>query len=307
MSTYLTSQPLVQILLSTWNGAQWLPDLLESLLRQTYPHWQILIRDDGSHDQTLKQLVAWQARYPERVSELIISPQRIGRQGSFSALVQHSRADYLMFCDQDDVWLPEKIEWQLEAMLKLEAQFGATHPLLAHSDLVMVDAHKQLLNASFWNYRGFDLQQRKQAYLLNNNVTGCATLFNRSAAQLAFPLPPEALHHDRWLALVCAWFGHIEPLAQPTILYRQHTENAIGAVPSVTWGDLDQRIRGWSQQARAFLRQFSAQLEKADCQFVEAVAVLQTIQGWERRRHVMQHRLFKQGMMENLALLLLSK
>ncbi|WP_020561110.1 glycosyltransferase family 2 protein [Thiofilum flexile] len=297
--------PVVQVLLSTWNGERWLPDLLASLARQTFHNWQLLVRDDGSQDQTLKILLEWQKKHPKQVTD-IISANSIGSTASFDQLVRKSSAPYLMFCDQDDVWFPEKIELQVEALYQLEQKYGRSAPLLVHSDLAVIDENKQIISPSFWGYRGFDIKQRKQAYLLTNVVTGCATIFNRHAAQLAFPLPPEAVHHDRWLALVCAWLGHIGALPHPTILYRQHAHNLVGAKRSVAAGDVHKRIDLWSQQANAFLRCFSARLNKADYQQLQALADLQYMKGWERRRHIVQHRLFKQGVVENLALLLFS-
>lgn len=299
------STPIVQVLLSTWNGERWLPDLLASLERQTFTDWQLLVRDDGSQDKTLKILLEWQKTHPKLVTD-IISASSIGSTASFDQLVRKSQAPYLMFCDQDDIWFPEKIELQVEALRQLEQQYGSAKPLLVHTDLVVVNEHKQVLSPSFWDYRGFDLKQRKQAYLLNNNVTGCATVFNRRAAQLAFPLPTEAMQHDRWLALVCAWFGHIGVLAQPTILYRQHNHNVIGAKRSLELGDIHKRIDLWSRQAATFLRCFSTQLAQEDYELLQALAHLQYLRGWERRRHIVQHRLFKQGVLENLALLLFS-
>ena len=297
--------PLVQVLLSTWNGDRWLGDLLASLERQTFSNWQLLVRDDGSQDQTLKILLEWQKKHPNKVTD-IISASAIGSTASFDQLVRKSSAPYLMFCDQDDVWFPEKIELEVEALYQLEQKYGAKASLLVHSDLAVVDENKQILSPSFWVYRGFDLKQRKQAYLLNNPVTGCATIFNRHAAYLAFPLPTEAMHHDRWVALVCAWFGHIGALPQPTILYRQHAHNVIGAKRSLEVGEIHRRIDLWSRQAAAFLRCFSARLSKEDYQLVKALADLQYMKGWERRRHMVQHRLFKQGVLDNLALLLFS-
>ncbi|SDZ74290.1 MAG: glycosyltransferase family 2 protein [Candidatus Thiothrix putei] len=293
----------VQILLSTWNGERWLPELLASLERQTFQDWQLLIRDDGSTDQTLRILLKWQAAYPEKLAGLLLDGSHLGSKLSFSRLVEASTAPCLMFCDQDDVWFPEKVELQYTALRRLEAQYGEESPLLVHSDLVVVDQGRVLQTVSFWDYRGFEVNQRKQAYLLNNVVTGCATAFNRAAAQLAFPLPVYAMEHDRWLALVCAWFGQIQPLPHPLLLYRQHEDNEIGAEPATVNG-LSERVEAWSQQADVFLHRFGEQLDAEDYKLVEAVAGLRHLRGWKRRQHILHHRLFKQGVLNNVALLL---
>jgi hypothetical protein len=293
----------VQILLSTWNGERWLPELLASLEQQTFQDWQLLVRDDGSTDQTLRILLKWQEEHPDKLAGLILDGKHLGSKLSFSRLVEASIAPCLMFCDQDDVWFPEKVEVQYTALRRLEAQYGEDTPLLVHSDLVVVDENRALQAVSFWDYRDFAVEQRKQAYLLNNVVTGCATAFNRAAALLAFPLPVYAMEHDRWLALVCAWFGQVLPLAHPLLLYRQHADNLIGAKPANLEG-LSARTEAWSKQAEVFLHRFGERLNAQDYQMVAALAGLQHLQGWRRRQHILQHRLFKPGVLNNVALLL---
>lgn len=298
----MTGVPL-QILLSTFNGERWLAELLASLLQQTFQDWQLLVRDDASTDQTMAVLLEWQAQYPAKVSGIFRDGVNLGSTQSFSRLVEFSHAPYLLFCDQDDVWFPEKVEMQYTALRRLEAQYGAETPLLVHSDLAVVDQAKNLLTPSLWEYRGFDVAQRKQAYLLTNVVTGCATAFNRAAAELAFPAPLYAMQHDRWLALVCAYFGQIVPQPQPLLLYRQHEANTIGAAPASLRG-VKARVEAWSQQAEAFLHYFSEHLSAEDYQAVAAVAGLRHLRGWQRRQHILNHRLFKSGVLNNLALLL---
>ena len=293
----------VQILLSTWNGERWLAELLASLEKQTFQDWQLLVRDDGSSDQTLRILLKWQAAHPEKLAGLLLDGNHLGSKLSFSRLVEASTAQCLMFCDQDDVWFPEKVELQYTTLRRMEAQYGEDMPLLVHSDLVVVDEGRSLHAVSFWDYRNFDVMQRKQAYLLNNVVTGCAAAFNRAAANMAFPLPLRAMEHDRWLALVCAWFGQIQALPHPLLLYRQHDHNLIGAEPAKLDG-LSARVEAWSQQAEVFLHRFGGRLNVQDYKQVEALAGLRYLQGWRRRQHILHHRLFKQGVLGNLALLL---
>ncbi|HPY39917.1 MAG TPA: glycosyltransferase family 2 protein [Thiolinea sp.] len=295
----------VQILLSTWNGEAWLAELLTSLTRQSFADWELLVRDDGSQDQTLKIILEWQREYPYHSSKLITDGEHLGSTQSFGRLVEHSTAPYLMFCDQDDIWFPEKIEFSLAALKRLELGLGVTTPALVHTDMAVVDEAKELAAVSFWTLRSFDVEQRKQAYLLTNVVSGCASIFNRAAAEKAFPVPEPAIQHDRWLALVCAWFGQIYALPQPLLFYRQHANNQIGAeLQSIPSTEIAVRVDAWSRQAEAFLQRYGDELAQADYRLVAALAALQYLKGWERRRHIVQHRLFKQGILANLALLL---
>ena len=295
----------VQILLSTWNGEAWLAELLTSLTRQSFADWELLIRDDGSQDQTNKIILEWQREYPYHLGKFIIDGEHLGSAQSFSRLVEQSTAPYLMFCDQDDIWFPEKIEFSLAALQNLEAEFGEAKPLLVHTDLAVVNEQRELTASSFWDLHSFDLDQRKQAYLLTNIVSGCASILNRVAAEKTFPVPEQAIQHDRWLALVCAWFGRIYALPQPLLFYRQHGNNQIGAdLPALPSSEIAVRVNAWSRQAEAFLERHGDQLSQADYRLVAALASLQYLTGWERRRQIVQHRLFKQGILANLALLL---
>ena len=297
--------PKVQILLSTWNGAHWLPELLASLQRQTFQDWQLLIRDDGSCDQTLRILLDWQSLYPEKVAGLQLADEHLGSTQSFSRLVESSSAPYLLFCDQDDIWLPQKLTWQMHVMQKLERRLGANTPLLVHSDLAVIDSECQIQALSFWEYRQLDIHQHKRDYLLTNVVTGCATLFNRAAASKAFPAPLQAIQHDRWLALVCAWFGHIHSLDYPLVLYRQHDHNELGAHAS-RFHRIAARLFAWSAQAEAFLQRYGAQLPADERERVAALAEVRKLKGWKKRQHLLRHQLFKPGLLANLGLMLLA-
>lgn len=295
----------VQILLSTWNGEAWLAELLASLNRQSFADWEVIVRDDGSQDQTNKIILEWQREYPYHLAKFINDGEHLGSSQSFSCLVEHSTAPYLMFCDQDDIWFPEKIEFSLAALQGLEKELGTQLPLLVHTDMAVVDEHRELVASSFWDMRTFDLEQRKEAYLLTNVVSGCASLFNRAAAKRAFPMPEAVMEHDRWLALVCAWFGRIHALPQPLLFYRQHANNQIGAdLPAIPSTEITLRVDAWSRQAEAFLQRYGDQLTRTDYRLVAALAGLQYVKGWERRKQILQHRLFKQGILANLALLL---
>lgn len=297
----------VQVLLSTRNGEAWLPELLESLEQQTFSDWALLVRDDGSGDSTVKLLLEWQRKYPEKVVYLNPGVQHLGSTASFSHLVTVSSAPYLMFCDQDDIWFPEKMAIAYAAMSQLSDAHGEQVPLLVHSDLALVSENQRLIAGSFWGWRGFDVHQQKQDYLLTNTVTGCATLFNRAAADKAFPVPEGVQYHDRWLGLVCAWFGVVEPLQQASLFYRQHKNNAVGAGLAgsrhVSAGSIPGRVMNWSTQAELFLKQFGDELEVKDYCLIEALADLRHLKGWERRKHIVRHRLFKRGAVANLALL----
>ena len=130
--------PRIDVLLATHNGADFLDAQLRSLWEQSERGFRLLAHDDASTDATPALLAEWSARWPGM--ELIDGGgPRLGACGSFAALLARSEADYVMFCDQDNVWLPEKIARTLGTMTAVERETGADCPLLVHTDLAVVN------------------------------------------------------------------------------------------------------------------------------------------------------------------------
>ncbi len=224
----------IDILLSTYNGEKFVSELLESLLRQTYKNWRIIVRDDGSTDGTVGILENFETRHPDRLKIVDRSSSNIGFVLSFGRLLSLSAAQYFMFCSQDDVWLPEKIENTLAKMKWMETEYGINIPLLAHTDLRVVDSELHTISSSFYAYLKMDPHKDKRLnrLLQQNVVAGCTSMGNSALRTLASPIPENAAVHDWWLALVAVTFGRIALLDQATILYRQHGENVYGARPA---------------------------------------------------------------------------
>lgn len=225
----------IEILLSTYNGEQFLPDLLASLTAQTYAQqggdWSLVIRDDASIDRTWEVIAQFLDQNPGRVRLLGRGEGNLGAARSFSRLMQEARAPYVMFCDQDDVWLPHKVARTLEAMRALENRYAPGRPLLVHTDLEVVDEELNRISPSFWAYQSLkpEYSQRLERMLMTNYITGCTMMVNRAAVRLASPVPPECGLHDRWMGLVCTACGVVDFIPEATILYRQHGDNDTGA------------------------------------------------------------------------------
>ena len=219
-----------EVVLATWNGSTYLQQQLDSILGQTQPPVRLLIADDGSSDHTLAVIRAWhqRTRFPMRVLPPV--PERLGSCRTFERLLVASTADYVMLSDQDDVWDSDKAERLLAAMLDLEKCYGRQLPLLVHSDLRLINAHGEPLATSFIRYQHLDPEKDHWLEIaMQNVVTGCACLLNRACARDSLPFPPEAVLHDWWLALVAARCGAIGYLPQPSVSYRQHSSNLVGA------------------------------------------------------------------------------
>ena len=228
-----SAQPLVDVLLATYNGARYLPEQLDSLLAQTYAHFRLLVSDDGSSDATSAILRRYGPQFGGRL--LVIDNPGQGQgviknfENLMAASVRDGLARWAAFADQDDVWLPHKIERCVQEMSRLEAAEGGRLPCLVHSDLVVVDERLNRIAESFVRYQRMDPQQCSPVSLLSmNQVTGCTMLVNRALLEMALPVPREAVMHDWWCALLSS-SGRRHYVAEPLILYRQHGANQLGA------------------------------------------------------------------------------
>jgi len=221
----------VTILLATYNGEKYLDELMRSLLSQTYPDFTVLARDDGSSDRTPEILARWSAAQPGKINIVSDDLGNLRFVQNFARLMGLCDTPYFAFCDQDDVWLPNKIELSINQLRTLEDQFGTETPILVHSDLTVVDGNLNEISPSFFDYTGINIANagRLDRLLFNNIVSGCSSMGNRALLNVAQPIPDGHLYHDWWIALVASSCGVLHTMAEPTVLYRQHGQNQIGA------------------------------------------------------------------------------
>lgn len=222
----------VQILLASYNGAQHISEQVESILAQDYPNFLLTIRDDGSKDETRQIIRSYAEQYPEKVSILEDGMNSSGSaSGNFARLMDTVEGEYYMLCDQDDVWMIDKISRSMDAMLALEGLWGKQTPLLVFSDLEVADDRLKTLHRSFWKLRGLDPEMASdfEQLIANNVITGCTMLFNRKARDVSVPVPARRFLHDQWIGFHVAYYGKVSHIHQPTLFYRQHEKNEMGA------------------------------------------------------------------------------
>jgi glycosyltransferase involved in cell wall biosynthesis len=221
----------IHILLSTYNGEKYIEQQINSIIRQTYKNWKLIIRDDGSTDKTPDLIEKYCNLYPEKVIVFGKNNINLGSLSSFSSLFTNTNAQYIMFCDQDDVWLPRKIEKTYEKMTQLENKYGQNTPVLIHTDLTVVNESLEILSNSFQDYQNLTINSDYKIHklLLNNVITGSTMMINNSLQKIVKSIPSEAIMHDWWIGLVAASLGRISYIQETTILYRQHNTNVIGA------------------------------------------------------------------------------
>lgn len=223
------NKPEIAILLASYNGGKYISEQLNSILRQTYPNIKIYIHDDGSKDDTLNQINAYSAKYPDKVIK-IDGVSTGGACSNFIYLFRQVEANYYMCCDQDDVWLPDKVEITLHAMKSIEQ--STKIPCLVHTDLCVVDANLNTIGKSMDRFQKLCSKDGSiQHIIAQNPVTGCTMMINRVLRDyLLQPFDEKSMiMHDWWLAIAAAQFGKIMYVDKATILYRQHGDNSVGA------------------------------------------------------------------------------
>ena len=222
----------VEILLATFNGEPYLSEQLDSILSQDTQNWHLTASDDGSSDRTVEILDAYAQTYPEKITRVVSGRQFHNAKDHFFWLMEQCGGDYIQFCDQDDVWHPDKLRLLQEAMEEAEAVYGADMPLLVFSDQAVVDKNLKLIAPSLMVFQQQDPRALDYRNLLYQNVvSGCAMAVNRPLAKLAAGCTDtqQVIMHDWWLALTAARFGKMVYVDRATIDYRQHGNNSVGA------------------------------------------------------------------------------
>ncbi|HGD6357212.1 TPA: glycosyltransferase family 2 protein [Streptococcus agalactiae] len=214
----------VNILMATYNGEKFLAQQIESIQKQTFKEWNLLIRDDGSSDKTCDIIRNFTAK-DSRIRFINENEHHnLGVIKSFFTLVNYEVADFYFFSDQDDVWLPEKLSVSLEA-----AKHKASDvPLLVYTDLKVVNQELNILQDSMIRAQSHHANTTLLPELTENTVTGGTMMINHALAEKWFT-PNDILMHDWFLALLAASLGEIIYLDLPTQLYRQHDNNILGA------------------------------------------------------------------------------
>lgn len=231
----MTNKAKIDILLSTYNGEKYLVEQIQSIVNQTFSDWRLLIRDDGSTDGTLKIIANFCQQYPEKIVLLSDNLGNLGVIRSFEKLLQASEAPYIMFCDQDDYWLPEKVALTLQKMEEMEHKHGNI-PLLVHTDLRVVNKNRETTATSFWEFAHMHpeiIESDIHFLAICNCVTGCTAMFNKAAKICSLPFGKSVEMHDAWVAICTMKAGKIGFLPEQTIEYRQHHDNVCGAKPAL--------------------------------------------------------------------------
>ena len=305
----------VRVLMATYNGEKYIKEQLDSLRAQNYEKWTLYIRDDCSTDNTVNILKEYQNREP-RIQLLPSSPANIGALGNFNRLMSAASGKYFMFCDQDDIWFPDKIKKTLDLMKNREKRYGKDFPILIHTDCKVVDSTRRLVAPSFMKYQHMQHEKKSplRVLLTQNFVTGCTVMINKSLLSACLPVPSQALMHDWWIALVAAAVGKICYLPQRTMLYRQHGKNVAGAKKLfstynlkrlLSIEDLEKDLNKLMLQNRALIRHLDNDDKLTTPQLLYDFLSAANQSGFRFLKFAIRNRIYKQGIMRNVVFMML--
>jgi glycosyltransferase involved in cell wall biosynthesis len=218
----------ISVALCTYNGARFLQPQLDSILAQTRLPDELVVCDDSSTDDTLAILLAFRQRAPFPV-RVVCNETRLGSTKNFEKAIGICTGDIIATCDQDDVWLPEKLALG-QAAFDVDARRG-----LVFSDAEVVDENLQSVGYGMWDAIEFGPVARMrmrhgrdfEILLRQWVVTGATSMFRSRYRQVVLPIPEHWIH-DAWIALTVAALAPVAFIEQPTVQYRQHAAQQIG-------------------------------------------------------------------------------
>ena len=231
----------------------WLIELLDSLNAQTYSNLKLYVREDRSPTYPLARLRhLLEIHVTAFPWELHQNPSNLGSNKTFEALVEDCTEDYVAFCDQDDVWLPDKLKNGVELL-----ENSPLSPTLVCSELRVINGEGKVISPDMAHHRHRHVFLRGEGLaptlFTRNFVVGCTVILPRARVASYLPFPKEAVH-DHYIAFRAALDGALDYLPDPQILYRVYGGNQTGVMTGVTTKDdyYRERIQVYSDRVDAF-------------------------------------------------------
>ncbi len=221
--------PKIEILMATYNGETYIREQIDSIINQTYKNWILLVRDDNSKDNTVSIIEEYEKK-DSRIRLLRDKKGNLGFVRNFEELMVNSLEDFIMFSDQDDYWIENRIEKYIEIITNLSSE-DMKKPLLIHSNSFICDKELNIKKEKFISNCAED--KEFDIVFFNYIVQGSTALVNRKLVNLALPFSSKVTLHDRYLHLLAEFLGKRIFLNQSLMKYRQHDNNKIGASYSI--------------------------------------------------------------------------
>ena len=212
----------IDILMATYNGEKYLVEQLDSIINQTYHNWNLLIRDDNSTDKTLEIIQNYHKK-DKRIKILKDNKGNLGIVRNFEELLKSSESEFIMFSDQDDIWVENKLDVYLKMIEKIKNK-----GFMIHSDAILFDKNKSnILKDTFISKKA--INKGLENVFFNYFVQGATILISKEIKNFILPFPKEVYLHDRYIHLISELFFERIFVNKALIYYRQHGDNQIGA------------------------------------------------------------------------------
>ena len=216
----------IDILMATYNGEKYLVEQLDSIINQTYHNWNLLIRDDNSIDKTLEIIQNYHKK-DKRIKILKDNKGNLGIVRNFEELLKSSESEFIMFSDQDDIWVENKLDMYLKMIEKIKNK-----GFMIHSDAILFDKNKSnILKETFISKKA--INKGLENVFFNYFVQGATILISKEIKNFILPFPKEVYLHDRYIHLISELFFERIFVNKALIYYRQHGDNQIGAKNTV--------------------------------------------------------------------------
>ena len=197
----------------TYNGERFIKEQIDSILAQTYTHFELLIFDDGSSDKTVEIIQEYQKKHPNIYFKK--NEQNLGFLKNFEQAISQAKGEYIALTDQDDIWKKEKLQTFVE---------NIKDHVLIYSDAIIIDENSK--------ETGVYLVEPKnrlcdgacnKAFLLNNFISGNTMMFRQELVKHILPIPPKMSYHDIWIGFVASTYGTITYTKEPMTYYRKYS------------------------------------------------------------------------------------
>ena len=222
--------PKLCILLASYNGEKYISEQLDSIINQTYKNWELIIRDDGSKDETVTILNKYEKK-DERIKILRDDKGNLGFLKNFEELLFNAKEEFVLFSDQDDFWLKNKLEKFVEKIRDLDEKV-LSKPLLIHCNSLVCDDMLEIIKEEFIDSK-IAKKTNSNIYFFEYIVQGSTSMVNKKMIKESLPFLKNVTLHDRYFHLLSQFLGTRVFIDESLVKYRQHERNEIGANRSI--------------------------------------------------------------------------
>lgn len=223
---------MLSVVIASYNGEKFIAEQLDSILSQLNRSDEVIISDDGSNDGTLNIIREYQRKYSNII---FLNGPRQGVIKNFQFGIENASGDIIFLADQDDIWLPDKVQRVVSIFNHNETVSCVLH------DVIVVDKTLHTIAPSF-----FELRKSKKGFfhnLIKNSFMGSAMAFRATAKEIILPIPFDVPMHDQWIGLLCYLKGKVFFCNEKLGLYRRHGENASSLEHGSLKTMIEKRIR----------------------------------------------------------------